>query len=82
MAKVRLAGTTQRHVECPTREIASDKVPDRYFQDNERARGYVLDEQDESKKSIDGELIRDRDLLSDAVGPQSIINVIQALSGG
>ena len=31
---------------------------------------------------IDGESVRDRDHLSDAVGPQSVVDVIQALSGG
>jgi hypothetical protein len=31
---------------------------------------------------IDGELVRDREGLSDAVAPNSMIDVIQALSGG
>jgi hypothetical protein len=31
---------------------------------------------------IDGEMVRDRDGLSDAVEPESVIDVIQALSGG
>jgi hypothetical protein len=31
---------------------------------------------------IDGELVRDRDGLSDPVAPNSTIDVIQALSGG
>ena len=89
MAKVRFTRNIQRHVECPTREIAGTtlkEVLDRYFQDNERARGYVLDEQGRVRQHmvvfVDGELIRDRDRLSDAVGPQSVVDVIQALSGG
>jgi hypothetical protein len=61
-------------------------VLDDYFRDNERARGYVLDEQGKVRQHmlvfIDGESVRDRDGLSDAVGPDAVIDVIQALSGG
>jgi hypothetical protein len=31
---------------------------------------------------IDGEMVRDRDKLSDSVQPGSVIDVIQSLSGG
>ena len=62
------------------------EVLDAYFHDNERARGYVLDEQGKIRQHmvvfIDGELVRDRDGLSDPVESKSIIDVIQALSGG
>jgi hypothetical protein len=61
-------------------------VLDAYFQENERARGYVLDEQGRLRQHmvvfIDGELVRDRDGLSDAVQAGSMIDVIQSLSGG
>ena len=89
MATVRFTRNIQRHVECPTREIPGSTlraVLDQYFRGNERARGYVLDEQGRIRQHmvvfIDGELVRDRDRLGDAVGPQSVIDVIQALSGG
>ncbi len=89
MATVRFTKNIQRHVECPTREIPGTtihEVLDRYFSENERARGYVLDEQGRIRQHmvvfIDGEQVRDRDGLSDAVGPQSMVDVIQALSGG
>jgi len=89
MATVRFTRNIQRHVECPTREIPGTtlrEVLDGYFQDNERARGYVLDEQGRIRQHmvvfIDGELVRDRERLSDAVAPQSMVDVIQALSGG
>ena len=59
---------------------------DDYFRENERARGYVLDEQGKIRQHmvvfIDGELVRDHDFLSDPVQPNSLIDVIQALSGG
>ena len=59
---------------------------DDYFRQNVRARDYVLDEQGKIRQHmvvfIDGDLVRDRDALSDAVRPDSVIDVIQALSGG
>ena len=89
MATVKFTRNIQRHVECPTREIAGSTlraVLDAYFRENERARGYVLDEQGRIREHmvvfIDGEMVRDRVSLSDAVRPQSIIDVIQSLSGG
>ena len=61
-------------------------VLDEYFRENERARGYVLDEQGRIREHmvvfIDGEMVRDRNGLSDPVKPQSVIDVIQSLSGG
>jgi sulfur-carrier protein len=89
MATVRFTRNIQRHVECPTREVAGSTlraVLDDYFRENERARGYVLDDLGRIRQHmvvfIDGEMVRDRDGLSDAVGPNSMIDVIQALSGG
>ena len=89
MATVRFTRNIQRHVECPTREIEGSTlrmVLDSYFRENDRARGYVLDEQGRIRQHmvvfIDGELVRDRDGLSDRVEPNSVIDVIQALSGG
>ena len=89
MATVKFTRNIQRHVECPTREIPGSTlraVLDQYFQENERARGYVLDEQGRIREHmvvfVDGEAVRDRNGLSDAVGPNSTIDVIQALSGG
>ena len=89
MATVRFTRNIQRHVACPTREAPGStlrEVLDDYFRDNEKARGYVLDEQGKVRQHmvvfIDGELVRDRDGLSDRVEANSMIDVIQALSGG
>lgn len=89
MATIRFTQNIQRHVECPTREVPGDTlraVLDHYFRDNERARGYVLDEQGRIREHmivfVDGEAARDRTALTDAVRPNSIVDVIQALSGG
>jgi hypothetical protein len=89
MATVRFTQNIQRHVPCSTREIAGSTlrdVLDAYFHENERARGYVLDEQGKIRQHmivfIDGEMALDRDHLSDPVKENSLIDVIQALSGG
>jgi hypothetical protein len=89
MATVRFTRNIQRHVACPTRSAEGAnlrEVLDAYFRTNVRARGYVLDERGCLRQHmvafIDGELVRDRDTLSDAVGPDSVIDIIQALSGG
>jgi molybdopterin synthase sulfur carrier subunit len=89
MATVRFTRNIQRHVECPTREMSGSTlrtILDEYFRENEKARGYVLDEQGRIRRHmvvfIDGELVQDRDGLSDRVEPASMIDVIQALSGG
>ncbi len=89
MANLRFTRNIQRHVECPSREVSGAtlrEVLDGYFRENEKARGYVLDEQGRIRQHmvvfIDGELVRDRDRLSDPVQSKSTIDVIQALSGG
>ena len=89
MATVRFTQNIQRHVACPTREVPGStlrEVLDNYFRDNEPARGYVLDERGRIRQHmvafIDGELVYDREALSDAVQTDSVIDVIQALSGG
>ena len=89
MAIVRFTQNIQRHVVCPTREASGSTLRtllDEYFRDNDSARGYVLDEQGRIRQHmvvfVDGEMVRDRDRLSDAVKPDSVIDVIQSLSGG
>ncbi len=89
MPTVRFAQSIQRHVDCDTREVDGDTlavVLDHYFQNTERARGYVLDDQGRLRKHmaifIDGLHIRDRNGLSDPVAADAVIDLIQALSGG
>lgn len=89
MPTVRFTQNLQRHVTCPTREVSGSTLRaalDDYFRGNERARGYVLDEVGRVRQHmvifIDGELVRDRDGLSDPVASTAVIDVIQALSGG
>jgi hypothetical protein len=89
MATVRFAQSIQRHVECQTRDVPGDTIGavlDSYFRENERARGYVLDEQGRLRQHmaifVDGRHIHDRRGLTDPVASDAIVDLIQALSGG
>lgn len=89
MALVRFTENIQRHVACQTREVDGAtvrEVLEAVFAENERARGYVLDDSGGLRRHmmvfVDGELIRDRTNLSDFVGPDAKVDVMQALSGG
>jgi molybdopterin synthase sulfur carrier subunit len=56
------------------------------FAANPRLRGYILDEQGHLRENvvvfIDGRRSRERIRLDDPLGPDSIVYVLQALSGG
>ena len=89
MPKVSFTPNIQRHVLCPDAEAEGSSVReilDNVFAENPRARSYVLDDQGALRKHmtifVDGETICDRANLSDRVGPNSMIRVFQALSGG
>jgi sulfur-carrier protein len=89
MASVRFTRNIQRHVECPTLDVPGatlGEVLNAYFASNERARGYVLEDDGRLRKHmavfIDGQQIEDRDTLSDAVAATAVVDVVQSLSGG
>lgn len=89
MATVSFTPNLERHVECPTQDTAGDTVRavlETVFASNPRLRGYVLDDQGALRRHmmvfVDGQQLRDRDALSDPVGPTSEVYVMQALSGG
>ncbi|MCB9899409.1 MAG: MoaD/ThiS family protein [Planctomycetes bacterium] len=89
MPQVHFTANIQRHVSCPPGEVAGATVREALeavFVGNPRARGYVLDDQGALRKHmvvfVDGQQIRDRVGLSDAVSPSARIHVMQALSGG
>jgi sulfur-carrier protein len=89
MAHVAFTPNIQRHVACGATDAAGGSVRevlDNLFVLVPRARGYVLDDQAALRKHmtifIDGEMIRDRVRLSDAVGETSHVYIFQALSGG
>jgi sulfur-carrier protein len=89
MPRVVFTANLQRHIACEPQQAAGSTVReilDAAFASNEKARAYVLDEQDALRKHmiifIDGEMIRDRERLSDPVPPNGEVYVMQALSGG
>ena len=89
MARVVFTSHLKRHVDCPDSETAGKTVREALeavFSGNQKLRGYVFDDLSRLRKHVvifvDGEMIRDRDGLSDPVTPSSEIYVMQALSGG
>lgn len=89
MPTVRFTRNIQRHVACPTEEVNGATLAaalDAYFKTHGPTRGYVLDDQGRLRQHmaafIDGRQIEDRARLSDAVGDDAVIDIVQALSGG
>lgn len=89
MVKVAFTPNLSRHVSCPPTQVEGSTVReilDVVFAANPRLRGYVLDDQAALRRHmsifIDSHQIRDRTTLSDPVGPDSLVFVAQALSGG
>lgn len=89
MTTIAFTPNLRRHLDCPEVTVAASTVSEALeavFRDNPRLRGYVLDEQGRLRQHVaifvGGELIRDRDGLSDGVSADQDIFVMQALSGG
>lgn len=89
MATVAFTPNLARHVACPPSEVSGAtvrEVLDQVFEENQRLRGYVVDEQGALRHHmvvfVDGRQIQDRQHLSDPVPPGGEVYVMQALSGG
>jgi sulfur-carrier protein len=89
MAHIFFAASIQRHVATPEREIDARTVSQAFetvFTEHPRLRGYILDDQGALRKHlsvfVDGRPMRDRLHLSDVLGEESRVYVVQALSGG
>ncbi len=89
MPRVVFTSNLQRHVNCPETEVAAGSLRSvlaQVFDAQPQARGYVLDEQGHLRKHvtvfIDGQRVRDRERLEQAVGASSEVYVMQALTGG
>ena len=89
MATLAFTANIQRHVACPPCQVDGQTVRavlEAAFAANPSARTYVLDDQGALRRHInvfvDGQLIRDRSGLTDAVSPDANVYVFQALSGG
>lgn len=89
MATVAFTANLQRHVDCPEVEAAGDSVREvlqSVFARFPELQGYVVDDQWRLRKHmvvfVDGQAVKDREQMTDAVAPQSQVYVMQALSGG
>jgi len=89
MARVQFTENLRRHLDTPECRVAAATVRealDRVFETAPRLRGYVLDDQGRLRKHvvvfIDGDMIVDREGLSDTVSADAELFVMQALSGG
>ena len=89
MPTVRFTRNIQRHVSCPTEAVDGATLGaalDAYFAAHRAARGYVLDDRGRLRQHmaafIDGQQIEDRAGLTDPVGADAVIDIVQALSGG
>ena len=89
MARVTFTANLQRHVACPPMDASGKSVRealDVVFAANPAVRGYVLDEHGALRHHVvvfvDGVQVADRKRLSDAIGPEAQLHVMQALSGG
>ena len=89
MPRISFTPNLERHLSAPTVEADGAtvrEVLDRVFADNPRLGRYILDDQRRLRQHVvvfvDGEQVRDKADLSDAVPPGSEVYVMQALSGG
>lgn len=89
MPRVVFTSHLQRHVSAPECVVAGRTVHDALaavFAEHRALRGYVLDDQGHLRKHVfvfvDGVRIRDRERLTDPVGDDGEVHVLQALTGG
>jgi molybdopterin synthase sulfur carrier subunit len=89
MAKIAFTPNLKRHLEVNDAVVPAGTVRsalDAVFSDNPRLRGYILDDQGGLRQHVvvfvDGTRAVDREDLSDVVGEDSEVYVMQALSGG
>ncbi len=89
MPTIRFTNRLIRHVDCPAGEVNGATVIEAlrsYFDANNQVRGYVLDECETLRPNmaifVDGQPIVDRTNLHQTVENESVIDVIQALTGG
>lgn len=89
MARVSFTAHLRKVAPAGTVEAAGDTVGavlNAVFADNQRLAGYVLDDQGRLRRHValfvDGDRLANGAALDHAVGPDSEIHVLQALSGG
>lgn len=89
MAQVFFTPNLQRYLSCPPVSVSAETVKqllDEILASNPRLARYILDDQRRLRQHVivfvDGEQVCDRENLSDPIGENSEVYVMQALSGG
>lgn len=89
MPRIVFTPNLQRHLDAPPRRVEGDTVRavlEATFADHPRLRSYVLNDQGHLREHmsvfVDGAPVADREGLTDPVGQDAEIYVLQALSGG
>lgn len=89
MPTVAFTPNLERHLDCPAVEVGPGTVFEALteaFTQNPRLRSYIVDDQGRLRQHVavfvGGELIVDRKNMTDPVGPDDDVFVMQALSGG
>ncbi len=90
MPRIEFTSQLAQHVECPPGQHVEaptlDQALEKLFAEYPRLRGYVMDDQGAIRQHIavfiDGEMLRQRDLLNLPLTSSSEVFVMQALSGG
>jgi len=89
MPEVKFTENLRRHLDTPECTVEGTTVRealDSVFETQPRLRGYVLDDQGRLRRHVvvfvNGDMVRDRDGLSDPVSADTELFVMQALSGG
>jgi molybdopterin synthase sulfur carrier subunit len=89
MPTVSFTSALRRFLDVPPAEVEAGTVGEALaavFAERPALRGYVLDDQGAIRRHVavyvNGTAVRDRERLTDAVGPGDEIYVFQALTGG
>jgi sulfur-carrier protein len=89
MPRVSFTSALQRFLAAPPMQVEGETVSEALaavFAERPALRGYVLDDQGAVRRHVAvyvrNEPVRDRQRLSDRVGPDDEIYVLQALTGG
>ncbi|HEX9702786.1 MAG TPA: MoaD/ThiS family protein [Rhodospirillales bacterium] len=89
MPRIVFTRQLERFLAVPTAEVEGatlGEALDAAFAANPALKGYIVDDQGAIRRHVavfvDGQPVRDRERLTDPVGPDAEIYVFQALSGG
>lgn len=89
MVTVSFTPNLEKHVACPRLQVEGTNIGEvlnACCEQNPALRGYILDDQGRVRKHVavfvDGTIISDKTGLTDPVGAESAVFVMQALSGG